>query len=111
MVQFPQELFSLILSYNKRDPIKDKTRQLKQEIVKDIYYVMYVFRHNQEQAPYEALEPPFMYRTPHRFQNSAIFKFIENQDTNTSNEDFILNWLMGDAFYSYDEEGNISLPE
>ena len=107
MVHFPQDIFSLILSYNKKDDIKDKARQLKQELVKDIYYVMYVFRHHQEQAPYDAVEPPFMYRTPHRFQKSAIFKFIENDEEGTSNEDFIISWVMGDAFFSYDQEGNI----
>jgi len=111
MVQFPQEIFSTILSYNRRDPVKEKAKKQKEELMKDIYYVIYVFRHTQEQAPYNACEPPFMYRTTHRFQNSAIFKFIENQAEETSNEDFIMNWVMGENHFSYDEQGNINLQE
>ena len=113
MVHFPQEIFSTILSYNKRDTIKDEATKNKELLILDIDWVIGELRVEGE-IPLNATMPPFMedHNNSILFSYRPIFKYISNLAHGTSNEEFIISWVMGDgSFYSYDQEGNITGPE
>lgn len=101
MVQFPQEIFSLILSYNKDICIEMKAKQLKKELIEDINKIIGDCRGCDDdrviEHPYieDPASPPF-----HR-PIVATYKISDE-------------WVDGDDYYKFIEnwvEGTFSFPE
>ncbi len=102
MVQFPQEIFSLIISYNKGSYIQMKQKQLKKELIEDINKIIGDCRGCNDarvmEHPYieNPTSPPF-----HR----PIFATYKISDEWIDGDDYyelIDNWVDGDFSRGYE---------
>lgn len=102
MVQFPQEVFSLILSYNKGSCIKKKAKHQKQQLVNDIDWVIGELRGTQ--VSINAIKPPYMEDTNNNilFTYRPIFIRINNPSVYyLDSQQFIIDWVDGNFIHSY----------
>jgi hypothetical protein len=102
MVQFPQEVFSLILSYNKGSCTYKKTKKSKDQLIRDIDWVIGELRGTQVST--NAIKPPYMEDTNNNilFTYRPIFIRINNPSVYyLDSQQFIIDWVDGNFINSY----------